>query len=52
MIDTPLPLDIILDAKQDKLHIDLESRRIVKAIKRRTLWADQDQDHKKAELKN
>jgi hypothetical protein len=37
MIDNPLPLDIILDAKQDKLHIDLEGRRIVKAIKRKVM---------------
>jgi phosphoglycerol transferase MdoB-like AlkP superfamily enzyme len=37
MIDNPLPLDIILDANQNKLHIDLESRRIVKAIKRKVM---------------
>ena len=37
MIGTPLSLDIILDANQDKLHIDLDKRRIVKAIKRKVM---------------
>jgi phosphoglycerol transferase MdoB-like AlkP superfamily enzyme len=37
MIDNPLPLDIILDANQDKLHVDLEGRIIVKAIKRKVM---------------
>jgi hypothetical protein len=51
MIVTPLSLDIILDANQDKLHIDLDKRRIVKAIKRSVTWADQDQDHKRGAKK-
>jgi hypothetical protein len=37
MLDNPLPLDIILDANQNKLHIDLDNKRIVKAIKRKVM---------------
>jgi hypothetical protein len=31
----PLPPSILMDAKQDKLHIDMPGRRAVKAVKRR-----------------
>jgi len=49
MIDNPLPLNIILDARQDKLHIDIEKYRIVKVNKRRITWVDQDQVGKQVE---
>jgi len=37
MIDNPLPLNIILNADQDKLHIDVNKRRIVQSALKRNL---------------